>query len=277
VKFNVVVTDEREQTLVCLEGLEMVTGADEPASRNTCIPTGIGYTWGRQRGMAVVVADAERAAGDETFLKSLLSPTEAAIFQKQTLPKRRHEWLAGRMALKLFLRELLREKRGLDIPMATFTVLSDGAQPRLAHLEDLPAVAREYLGRLHLSIAHGGGVAFGVAAKHAVGVDVEGWRKLEERMLPKFLHPREIKLVSPDEQIALWTVKEAVVKAHGSGFGIGDLLRIHIPEFTYNELFLVTIPDLHKKYACLTFRDPHWVVTIASEFQAAPAEKPLGN
>jgi|GEM_PF-1052544 len=158
---------------------------------------------------AALEEDAATLAGD------FLCSGEQAHFEKIEHPKRRKEWLAGRIAAKSAIRMLLAP----DPPEAdTITVLpgEDGA----------PRVVVEAAGTepaLFVSIAHSSGLAVALATMEpgfgvdveaiggvAAGIEVEFARPEETALLERAIASREAALT------CLWTAKEACRKALGA-------------------------------------------------------------
>ncbi|MEU8082858.1 4'-phosphopantetheinyl transferase superfamily protein [Micromonospora sp. NPDC049101] len=104
---------------------------------------------------------------------------------------------------------------------------------------------------LHVSVSHTrGAVAVALSTRAAVGVDVEPIRPLPVVALARrWLPPVEAEWLTAqpeDRRVAaflrLWTVKEAIGKAHGRGLGGGSLLRrpVQLPE---GDTALRPVPD----------------------------------
>ena len=116
-----------------------------------------------------------------------------------THPHKRIQHLAGRYLLRHLFPEF---------PMEMIMV----ADTRKPFLEDES---------FHFSISHCGDYAAALVSRvHRVGVDVELVTERIHRILPKFLHPSELELLSGDigsVATLLWSVKESVFKWYGLG------------------------------------------------------------
>lgn len=130
-------------------------------------------------------------------------------------PQRQREWLMGRIAAK----DAARAWSGqADLHPATFAVVNIAAgRPTLAHWplgETAPCI----------SIAHAGGRALGVAAQHAVGIDIEEIAPRDGDFVAAVCTKGEQALLAaaPDHERAawitrLWCAKEAFGKRLGTG------------------------------------------------------------
>jgi len=262
-KFDLAIAGEDDDPQMIMQGLEMVPGEYEPVGKNSFLTLGVPYLVGHHPFMGILVQDMEKLQQSREVLANLLCEKEIEKLNAFTIPKRREEWLAGRLALKLLIIDLIHSEIELDLAPKTFRIISEGNQPEIVLADSIPAKAADFLGKLKCSISHGGGIAIGVVGHSRIGTDVEAWRQLDLGVIKKFLSEDETALVPQKESVVLWTVKEAVCKAHGNGFGIGDLLKIKILSFGYNTPFEVEIPEIGKKFTCLTFKDCRWVVSIA--------------
>ncbi|MDE2995929.1 MAG: 4'-phosphopantetheinyl transferase superfamily protein [Bacteroidota bacterium] len=120
--------------------------------------------------------------------------------------QRRRSFTAGRIALRTMLAEQL-DINPVDVPII---------------VEPSGRLACPGSG-LHLSLAHSGDVAVAVASPRLVGVDLEQVRPKPDALLEYILadeereHVRSLN-VPPNQKLFLcWTVKEAVLKANGTG------------------------------------------------------------
>ncbi len=161
-----------------------------------------------------LVANDLNAAGPEEFLHTWLGPREREVFEDFKHPKRRSEWLAGRICAKEALRSLSEEAPGAtDIEILTDT-------------EGAPVV--RYPGVLEgprISIAHSKGLAVAAASDCAsVGIDVEKVAYDVHRFQNKFCSVTEVRLVRDEAGelevptlMRLWVAKEAALKAARNG------------------------------------------------------------
>lgn len=133
-------------------------------------------------------------------------------------PRRRRQWLNGRVAAKDAVRSYLWEEQGrrpLFPKELAISNSSDGAP--LVH----PHISTPYTGRLHVSLSHKGFLAAAMAARHPVGIDIEVIEPRHESFLTTAFSVAELDLLSdlePQEWYTrAWTAKEAVGKAMGTG------------------------------------------------------------
>ena len=144
--------------------------------------------------------------------EKVLGEREQAFFQTLKLPKRRTEWLGGRLALKRLVAAQVR------LPLTQVEVLphAESGKPQL-----LIAGQRS---TLPFSITHSHGYAVAaIAPTHQyIGIDLE---KIAPRMnawKTDFFHPTELIEDGDAFLTALWTQKEAVVKLLGTGLAINS-------------------------------------------------------
>jgi len=152
-------------------------------------------------------------AGED--LSHTLSPEELARLSELKFPKRRRDWLAGRLAAKRLIVELLFEQ-GREIGPGEIAVLNrkDGS-PYVVF------AAGDGAPPISLSHAPGGAVAASVAAGSLIGVDAESVMERSESFVSVFAHPSERPgLGTPQAQTRLWTLKEAVLKLLGLGLSV---------------------------------------------------------
>lgn len=154
---------------------------------------------------------------DLTLLaRHYLHASEWPAFVAKAAPaQRQREWLLGRVAVK----DAARAWSGqAALHPATFAVVNDSAgQPALAHWPLDSAAPR-------ISIAHAGGHAVGIAARHAVGIDLEAIAARDEHCVAALCTQAERALLAamPDHErtvwiTRLWCAKEAFGKRLGTG------------------------------------------------------------
>jgi len=137
-----------------------------------------------------------------------LTLAERAVWEGWPSPKRRAEWLAGRLAVK----RLLQERYGTD-PLACH-VAREGVAP---------VVRGECPPGLSLSLSHSGGLgaaALCASAEGTVGVDVQQIRPVHRGLAARVLTECEREQIeTPDEVLLLWALKEAAIKARRLPWG----------------------------------------------------------
>ncbi|MFT4192632.1 MAG: 4'-phosphopantetheinyl transferase superfamily protein, partial [Comamonas sp.] len=85
-----------------------------------------------------------------------------------------------------------------------------------------PVLAGAAAGRLHFSLSHSGGWAAIALADRPVGVDVEALAAPDAALLAACATPAERQAIAQSDDpsaafTALWTTREALLKAHGAG------------------------------------------------------------
>lgn len=138
-----------------------------------------------------------------------LTPTEREVWESFPSPKRRAEWLAGRLAVK----RLLAEMYGTD-PL-TCQVAREGVAP---------VVRGECPPGLSLSLSHSGGLGAAslcAAAEGTVGVDVQRIRPVHRGLAARVFSAEERAQAGeqPDGLLLLWALKEAAIKARRLPWG----------------------------------------------------------
>jgi 4'-phosphopantetheinyl transferase len=147
-------------------------------------------------------------------LKDLLSKEEISRLESMGSRERRSSFLAGRGALRLILSDLL------DIPPYDIPI-SEGRSGR-PELEAVP-----YKDRISLSLSHSGAwILIALREGGRIGIDLELARESQEYVMlaRRFFHPDEASALSrltgeyqKDLFYAIWTMKEACLKAAGRG------------------------------------------------------------
>jgi len=157
------------------------------------------------------------AAGQDgiNVARALLSPGEQDVFDHFTYPKRRVEWLGGRLAAKVSLFGLGHCSRPTG-RFATVSILAaDNGAPVLSC--SLPGSAKPVL-----SISHSRQHAVGLTARAAsCGIDIQQITDRTVRLVDRFAEPAEQELLRhnlPDMDEAtrltlLWAAKEAMKKS----------------------------------------------------------------
>lgn len=146
-----------------------------------------------------------------------LTPSERTFAAGLERPRRRADWLAGRLAAKLATRRALEDAVGLSRLSVSYR---PGGRPAATRDGDpLPGI--------WLAISHSGGVGLAAASSGSrpIGVDLEratGWiEELSEYALSGAERARLPATAGEKEVLAHWTLKEAALKALGLG------LRVH--------------------------------------------------
>lgn len=149
--------------------------------------------------------------------EDFLSPAEKAAQAALIVPKRRADWLAGRLTAKRLIVRYLTD-RGLRVDPSQVEVLSrEDGSPRVR----LPEAA----GRppsVSISHSEAGSAAALRPDGGLIGVDQETVAHRHPSFLSMMAHEEERTpaLDDPAEQTLLWTLKEAVSKALGVGLSV---------------------------------------------------------
>lgn len=157
-----------------------------------------------------------RRPGGRRSVEDFLSPEEKKRLAAYTYPKRRNEWLGGRLAGKICVLELLRQPKALRLLAAISILPTEHGIPRafasLALPHSLPAV----------SISHSGRYAAAMATAHAAcGIDIQEVSARIIGVADRFAGPEEVQILRdavPEGEEArrltlLWAAKEALKKS----------------------------------------------------------------
>lgn len=169
------------------------------------------------------------------LLTTLLSPAELEIFRRFSYPKRRLEWLGGRLAAKHCLHQVVNGHVSGQFRASHFSILPDAnGRPRLEQpLPDFPS--------LSVSISHSRGYAAALACQAgACGIDIQQTTPQLASVQERFASAEELDLIDPMVEPLtrlglLWTAKEAVKKClladHPSFFGAIRLTEVqYLPD-----------------------------------------------
>lgn len=137
-------------------------------------------------------------------------------------PRRRRQWLAGRVAAKDAVRAWLRKNRGVDEiwPQEMCIENDEAGAPKLR-----ANVTQAVPGDLQISIAHknlkGSTLAVAIVDEQPVGIDLEVIEERSAEFLELTFSAGELALFSKDDAAAEytrgWVAKEVVAKLQGSG------------------------------------------------------------
>lgn len=135
-------------------------------------------------------------------------------------PRRKRQWLNGRIAAKDAAANFLREEYGVAAVYPKELVIrnnSAGAPALHGNHTDLP------VGRLQISIAHKNTLAVAVVGEQAVGVDIERIETRPAGFADAVASPTELTVLGDEPlDVALtraWVAKEVVAKQQGTGLG----------------------------------------------------------
>ncbi|HNV68619.1 MAG TPA: SDR family NAD(P)-dependent oxidoreductase, partial [Candidatus Ozemobacteraceae bacterium] len=209
-RFQAVVVDGGRRPVAVLEDLRMVAGRDRPADLRTFLATGFPFSVHETPLMILVTDDARRVASDQAALSHWLHPEEQRIYAELLIDQRKADWLAGRMAAKILISDLIQRTLGMEVAPASFAVISAGAFPQVKYLS---VSAHALFQTWQVSISHTQGRAIAALAKGPLGVDIEQRRAITPEASERAFTARERHDISPVDLITVWTAKEAVMKA----------------------------------------------------------------
>ncbi len=183
---------------------------------------------------------------EEAALQAIwLSGEERQRMSRLAFPKRRKEWLAGRICAKMAIEDYFRSLgRESDIPDRTELTIasSDVGRPFV-----LCRGTHPFPPEPEISISHSGGFALALAAGSPCGVDIQKTGEGLVRVKERFCTAREEDLLGPvmnDPLLhlaLLWAAKEAAQKALSlAGMpGLLDLVLEGIEKIGREELLLL--------------------------------------
>ena len=143
---------------------------------------------------------------------TVLSKREQAFFSTLKFPKRKTEWLGGRLALK----KLIALSARLKWSVIEVLPHAENGKPQLL-------IGGE-TSQLPFSITHSHGFAVAAIApgNHYIGIDLEKITPRINAWKTDFFHPTELTGQSDEFLTTLWTKKEALVKLLGTGLAINS-------------------------------------------------------
>lgn len=187
--------------------------------------------------------------------EALLSAAEAAAFATFTVPKRRADWLLGRVTAKQLVQSYLNNTHGAAPTLDRISIAADadGAPYGMLDGARLPP---------SLSISHSHATALCALSDEPgvnVGADIEFVEARDPAFLRDFFTEREQAwaAASAEPDVAttlLWSAKEAVLKALREGLRIDTKqLEITVPPFAappaeWAEIAVTLTPELAARF-----------------------------
>lgn len=143
--------------------------------------------------------------------EEILGAKESAFFKTLRFPKRRTEWLGGRLALK----DLVQQATGAA--KKEIEILPQTSGKPLLFVGGKPCL-------LPFSITHSHGFAVaGLSSEGTfLGIDLEKIAHRIDAWAKDFFHPTELTGTDDTFLTALWTQKEALVKVLGTGLSLNS-------------------------------------------------------
>jgi 4'-phosphopantetheinyl transferase len=155
----------------------------------------------------------EQKHAEAVLISDLLSPLETQFLQRFTYPKRRLEWLGGRLAAKVCLNSLFAQTGMAPPPSRECSIL-----PRSSGQPWLESLQPDRLPALSLSISHRSGYAAAMVHHgQTCGIDIQKQAAQLFTVQERFTSETELSLMTgvkdPLAQLAIvWVIKEAVKK-----------------------------------------------------------------
>ena len=151
-----------------------------------------------------------------------LNQPETAVYNTVS-PRRKRQWLSGRVAAKDAVRHFLWSRRGhYDFwPKEMSIENDDRGKPVVA-----PHISETYKESLQVSIAHKDRLSVAIASEHPIGIDIELIEPRGDELILAAMTPAETDTMrtctldcGTDELVTrIWAAKEAVAKLKGTGF-----------------------------------------------------------
>jgi 4'-phosphopantetheinyl transferase len=184
-------------------------------------------------GLASLVEAGGPGDAAERRLQAWLRPAERLLYESFSVPKRRRDWLAGRIAAK----DLLCGRHGLRGPDRFLDIEISAEKGGPAHGRPFYCLGGQP-GRYGLSLSHSGDTAVAALGRHAgqwIGVDHEAVAPRDPSFETLALSEAELRRLGGLRGEAraravthCWVLKEALLKALGTG------LRVPLPMLTTN-------------------------------------------
>lgn len=164
------------------------------------------------------LADIDRLLGHKRAREEMLalfSRRELDLLDSFNRPKRKREWLGGRLAAKTAVESVLQDKIKGTGTLREYEILPDNEyRPRVTATRRNPMP--------QVSISHSGDYAVALAQQiHCCGIDIQQRTKRIEKVVSRFATGEEIRLLETcfpaqprlDMLTMIWTAKEAFKKS----------------------------------------------------------------
>ena len=155
----------------------------------------------------------------------LLAPEERAWLERFTAERRQRDWLLGRWTAKRLLQQVVEQHCGFDVPLDTIVIKTAENDAPFTDFRE-PYTGRQF----SLSISHSQDYALCAVVEGKsvpVGADLEWIEPRDDGFIENFFTEDECELVHRRVRrlhdlhvTAIWSAKEAVLKAAGLGMRV---------------------------------------------------------
>jgi malonyl CoA-acyl carrier protein transacylase/phosphopantetheinyl transferase len=166
-----------------------------------------------ESGYCIIHSQTRSAASQDYLSRRFLCEAERRTYEELN-ERRQAGWLLGRIAAKDALRHWVQAQSGRQLFPAEVQIGNDP--------DGRPTAVGPFEAQLAISIAHKEDVAVALVAQDCnVGIDIERIESRTERFLKMAFHESELELLpkapAPEWHTRLWSAKEALGKARGTG------------------------------------------------------------
>lgn len=180
-------------------------------------------------------------------IDNLLSNEEIDYLARMQYERRKKDWVAGRLASKVFIKSYLSERYNIDCTKKDIQVYNGESGEPYWGLKKIKGEESE--SNLSISISHTNGYAVATGEDSAsIGIDIEPVRNVSQAFLCYFLNANEIKSLKQhfkniNEGATLyWTLKEAASKSMRTGLQVPfKSIKIYFPHRNNQEQFNINI------------------------------------
>ncbi|VUD47114.1 Narbonolide/10-deoxymethynolide synthase PikA2, modules 3 and 4 [Thalassocella blandensis] len=174
------------------------------------------------QGFVMFLDNYEKANTRDYMVKCMLTIEERREYESLP-PRRKRQWLAGRIAAKDAIRHTIWQRDGVsELFPKELIIESDEFGKPIAKSN----ISETYKNHLQISIAHKDKIAVAIAHENAVGIDIECIEAKSDNFVTVSMASDELKFIetgstceaTKDEIVTrMWSAKEAVAKKLGTG------------------------------------------------------------
>ncbi|MCE7737291.1 MAG: 4'-phosphopantetheinyl transferase superfamily protein [Candidatus Heimdallarchaeota archaeon] len=191
----------------------------------------------------------------QNFINSLLLPKEKERFDNFKIPKKRNEWLAGRIAAKFSLSYVL------GIPFNTIEILKDENRSPFAFVNNI---------KTHVSISHSNGMALSTVKDNTIDLELISKRHpafIDESFSLGEVEKYDLHNADHNFLTMLWTMKEAHLKRMRIGLrtDLHGVIVSDLQNFNHQKSTSIVVSPQGKSI-CESYVGSNFVVTISSKF-----------